>query len=86
MFQRVSIEFVVEVPNADVAGDVKTRISREHSARLAEVFTSVTGYTPLRQPGTGGFSLATEPVTWDAAERDWVGPDDDDNEDDDDDE
>ena len=83
MQQRVLIEFVVEVPNADVARDVETRIAREHTAHLCEVFQSVTGYQPLRTPGNGGFYLATETVTWDEAEQDWVGPDDDDDDDED---
>ena len=86
MYQRQMIEFIVEVPNADVAGDVKTRIAKEHTAQIAEMLQSVTGYVPLRQPGAPGFYLATEPVTWDAKEGDWVGPEDDDEEDDDDDE
>jgi hypothetical protein len=73
MMQRVLIEFVVEVPNPDVARDVETRISREHTARLAETLQSITGYTPLRSPGNPGFMLMTEPVTWNPAERDWVG-------------
>lgn len=76
MHQRVLIEFVVEVPNMDVAGDVEKRISQEHTARLADVLQSITGYAPMRGPGEAGFFLATEPVTWSAAERDWIGPDD----------
>ena len=82
MYQRQLIEFIVEVPNEGVANDVKTRISKEHTARIAEMLQSVTGYQPLRQPGAPGFYLATEPVTWNAAEKDWVGPDDEDDEDD----
>jgi hypothetical protein len=85
MHQRMLIEFVVEVPNADVANDVKTRIAREHTARLGDVLQSITGYQPLRTPGTPGFFLATEPVTWNEAEKDWIGPDDADDGDDDDD-
>ena len=84
MIQRVMIEFVVEVPNPDVARDVETRIAREHMARLAEVFASVTGYAPFRTPGNPGFYLMTEPVTWNSAEKEWVGEND--GEDDDDDE
>jgi hypothetical protein len=77
MMQRVLIEFVVEVPNEDIARDVETRIAREHLARLCEVLESVTGYKPIRTPGNGGFYLATEAVTWNEAEQDWDGPDDD---------
>ena len=84
MFQRVLVEFVVEVPNPDVAKDVATRISREHTARLADVLQNITGYQPIRTPGAPGFFLATEPVTWNEAEKDWVGPDDGDDDDDDD--
>ena len=76
MYQRVVIEFIVEVPNMDIAGDVEKRISEEHTARLGDVFQSITGYQPLRTPGAPGFFLATEPVTWNEAEKDWVGPDD----------
>lgn len=85
MYQRVLIEFIVEVPNMDVASDVETRIAREHMARLADVLQSITGYQPIRQPGAPGYYLATEPVTWNDAEGDWIGPDDDDRDDDDDD-
>ena len=85
MYQRQLIEFIVEVPNEGVANDVKTRISKEHTARIAEMLQSVTGYQPIRQPGAPGFYLATEPVTWNDAEKDWVGPDDDDDEEEDDD-
>jgi hypothetical protein len=85
MYQRQLIEFIVEVPNEGVANDVKTRIAKEHTAKIAEMFQSVTGYQPLRQPGAPGFYLATEPVTWDAKEGDWIGPDDDEEGDDDDD-
>ena len=82
MMQRVLIEFVVDVPNMDIAADVETRISREHTAHLAEVLQSITGYQPLRTPGAPGFYLATESVTWDEAEKDWIGPDDGDEADD----
>jgi hypothetical protein len=85
MYQRILIEFVVEVPNPDVARDVETRISREHTARLGDVFQSITGYQPIRSPGQPGFFLATEPVTWNEADKDWIGPDDADDDDDDDD-
>jgi len=76
MMQRILIEFVVEIPNPDVAKDVETRIAREHQARLCDVLQSVTGYPPIRQPGKPGIYVATEPVTWNEAEQDWVGPDD----------
>ena len=76
MMQRVIIEFVVDVPNADVAKDVETRIAREHQARLCDVLQSVTGYQPLRTPGTPGLYVAIEPVTWNEAERGWIGEDD----------
>jgi hypothetical protein len=79
------IEFVVEVPNADVAGDVETRVAREHHDRLCETFKSVTGYEPHRAPGRPGFYVATEPVTWSESEQDWVGPDDEDDDKDDED-
>lgn len=82
MYQRVVIEFIVEVPNMDIAVDVEKRISEEHTARLGDVFQSITGYQPLRTPEAPGFYLATEPVTWNAAEKDWVGPDDGDDPDD----
>ena len=82
MFQRLVIEFVVDVPNMGIAADVETRISREHTARLGDVLQSITGYQPLRTPGAPGFYLATEPVTWNESEKDWVGPDDGDEDDD----
>lgn len=82
MFQRVLIEFVVEVPNEGVARDVQTRIAKEHTARLGDVFQSVTGFQPVRKPGFPGFYCATEQVTWNEAEQDWIGPDDADDADD----
>ncbi|HSX23316.1 MAG TPA: hypothetical protein VLE97_11135 [Gaiellaceae bacterium] len=85
MMQRVVIEFVVEVPNINVAGDVETRIEKEHHDRLCDVLQSVTGFKPMRAPGVAGLYVGSEPVTWNEAERDWVGPDDDDGDDDDDD-
>lgn len=86
MMQRVMIEFVVDVPNAAVAGDVMTRIGREHLGRLCEMIQSVTGYAPLRAPGKQGIYVASESVTWSPSEQDWLGEsDDDDDEDDDDD-
>ena len=84
MYQRVLIEFVVEVPNEGVTRDVQTRIAKEHTARLGDVFQSVTGYQPVRKPGVPGFYCALEPVTWNEAEQDWIGPDDVDDGDDDD--
>jgi hypothetical protein len=74
--QRVVIEFVVDVPNADVARDVETRIAREHHGRLCEVLQSVTGYEPLRAPGRQSLLVASEPVTWNAGEQEWIGQDD----------
>ena len=84
MKQRVVIEFVVDVPNADVARDVETRVGREHHAKLCEVLKSVTGFEPFRTPDKPGLSVLSEPVTWSASEQDWIGPDDDDDDDDDD--
>ena len=78
MMQRVVIEFVVEIPNPDVAKDVETRIGREHHSRLCDVFQSVTGFQPIRTPGKPGIYVSTEPVTWNETERDWIGPDDND--------
>lgn len=86
MLQRVLIEFVVDIPNPDVARDVETRLYREHQARLCDVLQSVTGYQPLQAPGRLGLRVATEPVTWNEAEQDWVGPDNDDDDEGDDDE
>ena len=80
--QRVLIEFVVDVPNEGVAGDVVTRIAREHHARLCDVLQSVTGYKPLQTPERAGLYVAVEPVTWNAAEQDWIGQDEDDGDDD----
>ena len=85
MMQRVLIEFVVDVPNPDVARDVETRVYREHQARLCDVLQSITGYQPIRSPGKPGINVGTEPVTWNEAEQDWDGPDDDEDDDDDDD-
>jgi len=77
MMHRVLIEFVVDLPNPDVARDVETRIAREHHGKLCDVLQSVTGYEPLQAPGRSGLFVATEPVTWNPGEGDWVGPDDD---------
>ena len=78
MMHRVLIEFVVDLPNPDVARDVTTRIAREHHARLCDVIKSVTGYEPLQTPNRAGLFVATEPVTWNASEKIWIGEDDDD--------
>ena len=77
MLQRVTIEFVVDVPNEGVARDVETRIHREHYARLCDVLQSVTGYTPLLAPDQPGLGVGSEPVTWNVAEQDWIALDDD---------
>jgi hypothetical protein len=82
MMQRVLIEFVVDVPDAGVAGDVETRIAREHHGKLCEVLQSVTGYAPLRAPGQHGLLVASELVTWNAAEQEWIGHDDEDDDED----
>lgn len=58
MTHRVLIEFVVDVPNADVARDVETRLMREHHARMCETLKAVTGYDPLRAPGKVGLLVA----------------------------
>jgi hypothetical protein len=79
MMHRVLIEFAVDVPNDDVARDVETRIGHEHLARLCDVLQSITGHEPLRAPGQQGLYVGTEPVTWSAAEQDWVALDDDNN-------
>jgi hypothetical protein len=81
MMHRVMIEFVVDVPNADVAKDVQTRLGREQLPRLCEVLTSVMGYEPLVAPGKSGLFVAAEPVTWSAAEQDWIGEGEDDDDD-----
>ncbi len=85
MMQRVLIEFVIDIPNAGVAGDVETRISREHRARLCDVLQSITGYPPFQAPNRPGLDVGTEPVTWDEGEREWVGPGDEDDDEGDDD-
>ncbi len=73
MNTRVLIEFVVGVPNKSVAGDVQTRLTREHHTRLCEVLTAVMGYKPIQVPGKTGVFVALEDVTWDAEKQDWVG-------------
>lgn len=84
MHHRILIEFVVDVPNADVARDVETRIAREHLPRMCDTLRSITGYEPLRAPDQRGLAIAHEPVTWNAAEQDWIGEDDGDDDEDDD--
>lgn len=84
MTHRFQIEFVVDVPNEGVAGDVRTRL-REQQARLREVLAQVTGHEPLGAPDRPGiFVLGPERVDWDAGERDWVGEEDGEDDDDDD--
>ena len=73
---RVLIEFVVDVQNTDVAGDVGTRLTREHHERLREIFRSVTGFEPLFSPGKPGFGVGLETVEWSDKEKDWAGDDD----------
>jgi len=75
MMHRVMIDFVVDVPNADVAGDVQTRLGSEQLPRLCETLASVMGYLPLMAPDKPGLFVATEPVTWNATEGDWIGED-----------
>jgi hypothetical protein len=77
MLHRVTIEFAVDVPNEGVARDVETRIYREHQARLCDALQSVTGYEPLLTPEQRGLAVSSEPVTWNAAEQDWISIDDD---------
>jgi hypothetical protein len=83
MMVRVTIEFVVDVPNMDVAGDVHTRLAREHHVKVREMLQAVTGYEPFAQPGRPGIAVGAESVTWSAEENDWVGDGDDDEDDDD---
>lgn len=78
---RVLIEFVVDVPNMDVAKDVGTRLTQEHHERLREVFRSVTGFDPSFSPGKPGFGVGLESVTWSDKEKDWIGEGDDDDDD-----
>ena len=75
MMARFMIEFVVDVPNDGVAGDVGSRLY-EHQVRLCEVLTSVTGHSPLRTPDQPGILVSAERVHWDAKEKDWIGEDD----------
>lgn len=83
MQQRFIIEFVVDLPNPDVAKDVETRLAREHLARVCEVIQDVTGYEPLSSPGHRGISIGHEPVTWSASDRDWRSEDEEDEDEDD---
>lgn len=82
MMHRVLIEFTVDVPSADVARDVETRLTREHLGRVCETLRAVTGYDPLCAPGQTGMTVWTAPTTWDADEQEWTAPDDDEDEDD----
>lgn len=77
---RVLIEFVVHVPNEDVARDVGTRLMREQHERVRDVFQSVTGYEPIFRPGQPGFGVALDSVTWSDKAKDWIGEDDEDDE------
>lgn len=76
MTHRILIEFVVDVPDEGVAGDVETRLQIEHQARLCDVLQSVTGYEPLRAPGQPGLLVSGEPVRWSDEYQDWIGPED----------
>ena len=76
MMHRVMIEFVVDLPNPDVARDVETRVGREHHDRLCDVLQTAIGFEPLQTPGRRGIFVGTEPVTWNAAEQEWIGTDD----------
>ena len=78
MLVRMLIEFVVDVPNMDVAGDVHTRLAREHHVKVREMLKSVTGFEPFAQPGRPGIAVGGESVHWSAEENDWVSDDDDD--------
>lgn len=84
MMHRILIEFVIDIPNADVAKDVETRLVREHHANLCQTLTSVTGYEPLQRPGRPGILVAHEFVTWSDSAQDWIGESDDDDEEDED--
>lgn len=73
MMHRVLIEFVVDLPNPNVARDVETRLVREHGDRLCETLKAVTGYAPLNAPGRVGVLVSHEPVVWSNDEQDWIG-------------
>lgn len=75
MTHRVLLEFGVDVPNADVARDVETRLTREQHEHLRKVLAAVMGHDPLRAPGQPGFLVSLEPVTWDPKEQDWFSAD-----------
>jgi hypothetical protein len=81
MMHRVLIEFAVDVPNPGVARDVETRLTREHLGRVCETLKAVTGYDPQYAPGKTGLTVGIEPVTWNEAAQEWIGPDDDELED-----
>jgi len=76
MMQRFFIEFVVDVPNEAVAGDVETRLARENLPRLCDVLQELTGYAPLATPKERGIRVAYEEVVWNAKAQDWLGEDD----------
>jgi hypothetical protein len=82
MMHRVLIEFVVDLPNPDVAKDVETRLVREHALRVCETLKSVTGYDPLVAPDRKGILVGHEPVTWDSGAQDWIGEGEDDDDED----
>jgi hypothetical protein len=79
---RVLIEFVVDVPNEDVAHDVETRLTREHHERVREVLASVTGFTPIFTPTQPGYGVMLEAVEWSDKAKDWVGEGEDEDDDD----
>lgn len=81
MLHRVLIEFAVDVPDAAVARDVETRLTREHLGRVCETLRAVTGYDPQYAPGKTGLAVWTAPTTWDADDQAWTEPDDDDDDD-----
>lgn len=76
MMQRFFIEFVVEVPNDAVAGDVETRLARENLPRLCDTLQELMGFAPLAAPGERGIRVAHEEVIWNPKEQDWLGEDD----------
>lgn len=77
MQHRVLIEFVVDVPSAEVAKDVRTRLVHEHQTRLCEVLTAVMGHPPLRAPDQVGLRVFLEPVAWSNTAQEWIVDDDD---------
>lgn len=76
MTHRILIEFVVDVPDEGVAGDVETRLQIEHHARLCDFLQSVTGHEPLRAPSQPGLLVSGEPVLWSDDYQDWISPED----------